>query len=203
MTSFTRNKIFFLRNSYLSRLELINKFNLDDVKNVPSLSKVSIEISILKFLKGFFTNKTEYNLDVQIKSMLVLYLLVFNFPFINYKIIEKKLKNHQKNGDIRHFSLKTTITHKDILYPFLIKILKENGTNFVSALQKKSRSINFRSYKNCFLYTTPVYLQNLSDVNIFLNRVLSGINSQDLFLNLSLKIFSPLALKMKFVPLYS
>ena len=89
-------------------------------------------------MKGFFTNKTEYNLDVQIKSMLVLYLLVFNFPFINYKIIEKKLKNHQKNGDIRHFSLKTTITHKDILYPFLIKILKENGTNFVSALQKIS-----------------------------------------------------------------
>lgn len=188
MIPFNRNKVFFVRNFYLSKLEVINKFNLNDVRSVPNLSKIVINFPVSDFLKGCFnTNKNEYNLDVQIKFVMVLYLLVFNLPFINFKVLEKQVKGFRKNSDIRGFSLKTTIVGTNNVYCFLIKVLKGCNDDSILGLRKNVR----------------IYDRNFLDVRVFLNRILSGINSQDLSLNLGLKVFNPLALKIKYLPLFS
>ena len=196
-SSFIYNRTNFKRNSYLSQLEFVNKYNLDDKKKIPCLNEVVIEFPIKRFLTGFFSDhKNEFNLDVQIKAVLVLYLLIFNFPFLNYKVVEKQIKSYSKSGDIRHFSLKVTLTQKEAIDQFLIKtFIESGGLNF--ELQKKKGAV----FHNVVV-AQIVYLHKFLEINFFLNRILVGLNSQDLFVNLTLKIFNPSSLKMRFLPFY-
>ena len=120
MVSSIYNKVKLVKNSYLSKLELVNKFNLDQVDKVPFVDRVTVEFPISKFLTAFYgVKKYEYSLDVQIKFVLVVYLLVLNFPFINYKSIQSQEKvSYRNSGDVRNFSLKITLTGKDIIEKF-------------------------------------------------------------------------------------
>ena len=197
MVSSIYNKVKFVKNSYLSKLELVNKFNLDQVDKVPFVDRVTVEFSISKFLTAFYgVKKYEYSLDVQIKFVLVVYLLVFNFPFINYKSIQSQEKvSYRNSGDVRNFSLKITLTGKDIIEKFLIKILNENNGRF-NCIDSKYENV-------VFLCQGYVYLRNVLEVSTFLNRILHGINLQDLFFNLILRVSNPSCLKVKFLPLYS
>ena len=197
MVSSIYNKVKLVKNSYLSKLELVNKFNLDQVDKVPFVDRVTVEFPISKFLTAFYgVKKYEYNLDVQIKFVLVVYLLVFNLPFINYKSIQRQEKVfYRKSGDVRNFSLKITLTGKDIIKKFLIKILNENDGRFNRIDSKYENAV--------FLCQGYVYLLNVLEVSIFSNRILHGMNLQDLFFNLILRISNPSCLKIKFLPLYS
>ena len=63
-SSFIYNRTNFKRNSYLSQLEFVNKYNLDDKKKIPCLNEVVIEFPIKRFLTGFFSDhKNEFNLE--------------------------------------------------------------------------------------------------------------------------------------------
>ena len=201
----TYNKAKFTKNSYLSKLELINKFNLCHVKTVPSVSRIVIEFPISDFLTSFYSasKKDKYSLDVQIKSVLVVYLLVFNLPSINYQIVQKQKKSSfRRSEDTRNFLLKITLTRKDIIEKFLIKILNDNDMRFISDLHKVFSSVRSKENNN-HLYKGRVYLRNILEINTFLSRILHDIDSLDLFFNLILKISNPLSLRIKYLSLYS
>jgi len=91
--------------------------------------------------------------------------------------------------------LKITLTGKDIIEKFLIKILNENDGRFNRIDSKYENAV--------FLCQGYVYLLNVLEVSIFSNRILHGMNLQDLFFNLILRISNPSCLKIKFLPLYS
>jgi DNA-binding phage protein len=83
--------------------------------------------------------------------------------------------------------LKITLTRKDIIEKFLIKILNDNDMRFISDLHKVFGSVKSKENNN-YLYKGRVYLRNILEINTFLSRILHDIDSQDLFFNLILKI---------------
>ena len=148
---------------------------------------VIIEFSLTKFLNNFTqTHKTEFNSEIQIKSILILYLLIFNIPFINYKKLKLEIKKNFK-VDKRHFVLKATLNDKILTNEFLIKMFFEEKGNIVFDLETlKNRK--FKNSKN-FIYTTHLTIQNFTEIDILFNRILNNINSNELFFKINFSFF--------------
>jgi hypothetical protein len=73
-------------NDYISNLDLINKYNLNEKKKVPILDKITVELSLAQFVKIFSdSNKTVFHSEIQIRSILMLYLLIYNITLIKFK----------------------------------------------------------------------------------------------------------------------
>ena len=127
--------------------------------------------------------------------MLVLYLLVFNLPYINYKKIKKTLDKRflNKNENIRHFSLKLTINDKIVINKFLIRIFVEQVGSLIIDLQqlRKKDMVFDKLYLNCknFNYISFISISKILELDFFFNLILSDINSQELFLKLNLKFY--------------
>ena len=187
MACLIQKKINYNHNFYISNLDLINKYNLDEKKKIPCLNMVIIEFSLTKFLNNFTqTNKTEFNTEIQIKSILILYLLIFNIPFINYKKLKLEIKKNFK-VDKRHFVLKATLNDKILTNDFLIKMFFEEKGNIVFDLETlKNRK--FKNSKN-FIYTTHLTIQNFTEIDILFNRILNNINSNELFFKINFSFF--------------
>ena len=187
MACLIQKKINYNHNSYISSLDLINKYNLDEKKKIPCLNMVIIEFSLTKFLNNFTqTHKTEFNTEIQIKSILILYLLIFNIPFINYKKLKLEIKKNFK-VDKRHFVLKATLNDKILTNEFLIKMFFEEKGNIVFDLETlKNRKI--KNSKN-FIYTTHLTIQNFTEIDILFNRILNNINSNELFFKINFSFF--------------
>ena len=93
-------------NDYISNLDLINKYNLNEKKKVPILDKITVELSLAQFVKIFSdSNKTVFHSEIQIRSILMLYLLIYNIPLIKFKKSEIKIKKNMKT-DKDTFSLR-------------------------------------------------------------------------------------------------
>lgn len=187
MACLIQKKINYNHNFYISNLDLINKYNLDEKKKIPCLNMVIIEFSLTKFLNNFTqTHKTEFNTEIQIKSILILYLLIFNIPFINYKKLKLEIKKNLK-VDKRHFVLKATLNDKILTNEFLIKMFFEEKGNIVFDLETlKNRK--FKNSKN-FIYTTHLTIQNFTEIDILFNRILNNINSNELFFKINFSFF--------------
>ena len=187
MACLIQKKINYNHNFYISNLDLINKYNLDEKKKIPCLNMVIIEFSLTKFLNNFTqTHKTEFNTEIQIKSILILYLLIFNIPFINYKKLKLEIKKNFK-VDKRHFVLKATLNDKILTNDFLIKMFFEEKGNIVFDLEtlKNRKSKNSKN----FIYTTHLTVQNFTEIDILFNRILNNINSNELFFKINFSFF--------------
>jgi hypothetical protein len=194
-SSLIYKKTDYCRNNYISTLDLMNKYNLDEKKKIPILNKVVIELSIAQILKNFGKdNKNAFNSEIQIKSVLILYLLVFNVPFINFKKLEVKIKNYLKeNND--SFSLRVSITDNNLINQLLIRTFFEKRGFSISDLRyfkKRDTKINVHCMnEKKFIYSTYIPSHNFVEIENFFNRVLFGVNSNELFLKLSLHISNP------------
>lgn len=194
MVNLQNNKINYTKNRYLSNLDLINKLNLNDKRKIPFLNQIVLELPCVYFANNFVNSRHEFDLEVQIKGMLVLYLLAFNLPFINYKKIKIFDKSFvTKSENIRHFSLKITLNDKSFIDKFLIKIfIEQMGVMNVDLQQSKKKDLVFDKYSlKCkkFNYINFIPISKILELDFFLNRVLSDINSQELFLKLNLEFY--------------
>lgn len=194
MVNLQNNKINYTKNRYLSNLDLINKLNLNDKRKIPFLNQIVLELPCVYFANNFVNSRHEFDLEVQIKGMLVLYLLAFNLPFINYKKIKIFDKSFvTKSENIRHFSLKITLNDKSFIDKFLIKIfIEQMGVMNVDLQQSKKKDLVFDKYSlkyKKFNYINFIPISKILELDFFLNRVLSDINSQELFLKLNLEFY--------------
>ena len=182
-------------NDYISNLDLINKYNLNEKKKVPFLDKITVELSLAQFVKNFGdTNKTVFHSEIQIRSILMLYLLVHNVPLIRFKKSEIKIKKSMKTGKDT-FSLCFSITDRDLINQFLIRLFFEQKGFLISDLRHfRKRDINFNNHclrNEKFVYSTFVLSQNFLEVDNYFNRVLIDSNPNELSLKLNLNIFNP------------
>ena len=73
-------------NSYLSTLDLINKYNISEKRKNPLLNQILLILPLNDFINKFIDrNLSEFDSEVQIKSIVFLYLLALNIPFIRFK----------------------------------------------------------------------------------------------------------------------
>lgn len=190
-------KIDYTQNSYISNLDLVNKYNLSDKKKIPSLNKIILLLPLTQFTDNFTdTNITEFDSEVQIKSILILYLLTLNIPYINFKKL-KVIKSKEN-----HLSLKITLNDNYLINQFLTRLFIEQKDNLISdlkVLKQKDLKINAHFSKlKVINYTSSILIQNFFEINLLLNRVLSGMNSNEFFIKINFIFKKPVKIQSNY-----
>lgn len=175
------SKINYNQSNYITTLDLINKYNLKAKNTCPCLTKIVVTFSLTNFLDIFF-DKTlnELDSDIQAKTFFLIYLLFSSIPFIKGKYI-KNVKSSQTN-----FLLEIILSNSFSINEFLVRIFIESN-NLVNNLKfsnfEKKNSIG---KNNKYIYCSSFEINKFSEVNVFLNKVLSSTKSNELSLFLNI-----------------
>ena len=106
-------------NTYLSKCDLINKYNKTDELNLPQLNSIVLDIP-LKQLFGLINNSSfskAFTSKIEFKVYFILYLEYCYKPYINFKIDKKNRKG---------ISLKCKISDKIFIESFLFDFFRVN-----------------------------------------------------------------------------
>jgi len=168
-------------NSYISSLDLLNKYNLESLRMCPRIEKIVIKLDLSKLL---IHSLDELDSNDQIKLFFMFYLLFSSIPLIKAKFI-KNIKSSRTN-----ILLKTTLRDLFSINEFVIRFFLENSTkiNPPNSSQLKKEFVSSK-----FIYNSSIELSRFLDVNKFLSRVLSNsrINEVSLKLNFIFINFRP------------
>lgn len=176
--------------SYLTNLDLINKYNSKTLYNLPEIKKIILHFSIKDFLEALkISNKNEINSNSEIKAMLLFYIYFSLLPYINFKKI--KLKNGRgRNEATNDFSLKINISNQQDIVLFLINLFVEQG-DFIKQeklffFKQNQKNLRFQSKSICYNCALPA--------NLFFNSDDFVMNSNEKEIN-----FKKLSIKTSFV----
>jgi len=165
--------------SYISNCDLINKYNIKNIHQIPKLDKIVLELDLKDLLNSYETVvKDQTDSVAQVKAFLILYVFMGMFPFI------KASKSISSSGRLKttnqQYSLKIVLRTKEQLNSFLFSLFVENW-------QKLSLE-DFRLFKNdriknaaekIFVLNSLVPGGCFFDINEFLSKSLSGLNSKN------------------------
>jgi hypothetical protein len=165
--------------SYISNCDLINKYNIKNIHQIPKLDKIVLELDLKDLLNSYETVvKDQTDSVAQVKAFLILYVFMGMFPFI------KASKSISSSGRLKttnqQYSLKIVLRTKEQLNSFLFSLFVENW-------QKLSLE-DFRLFKNdriknaaekTFVLNSLVPGGCFFDINEFLSKSLSGLNSKN------------------------
>lgn len=175
------NKIDYSHNSYLSTLDLVNKYNISEKKKIPSLNKILLILPLNQFVNKFIDrNLSEFDFELQIRSIVFLYILTLNIPLIRFKAL--KFFKTKENC----FSLKISLTDNFIKNQFLTRLSIEKKNFFIldlKSIKKKNLELFFLR-KNFFTISSFISIKNFFEVENLFNRVFSGINSNDFLIKI-------------------
>lgn len=175
-------KIDYNYNSYLSTLDLLNKYNITEKKKLPFLNRIIIVLPLTLFLDKFIDkNLNEYELEVQIKSTLMLYLLSLNLPYIRFNTL--KLFKTKEN----HISLKITLTDNYTINQMLTRLFIEKKSILLNSKRAKNQTFkeskHFLQQKNLIL-SCFFSVQNFVEIENLFNRIFFGINSNEFLMKI-------------------
>lgn len=165
--------------SYISNCDLINKYNIKNIHQIPKLDKIVLELDMKDLLNSYETVvKDQTDSIAQVKAFLILYVFMGMFPFI------KASKSISSSGRLKttnqQYSLKVVLRTKKQLNSFLFSLFVENW-------QKLSLE-DFRLFKNdriknaaekTFVLNSLIPGGCFFDVNEFLSKSLSSLNSKN------------------------
>lgn len=176
---------------YISNCDLINKYNLTTVYNIPRVKKISLELNLKDFLlSSDLSEKNQKHALSQIKSYLLLYIILGFKPRINYN------KNIDLNKTITkeallNYSLKLTFSTKkelnNILSTFFVENsskLKLDGFNLFNGRRVNTKTNDL----NNFLFSTIIPGNSFSEVENFFK---DGLNFKNLNYKLNISILNP------------
>ena len=169
---------------YLSTYDLINKYNIKSIHQVPKLKKIVIDFNLEDFLSACdLQGKEQTDSNVQIQASSVFYILTGLMSYINFNksfISLKKSKTSENN-----YSLKVLISKKEELNSFLVLFFIENWSkllleDFTFFRKKKSTVTQLSFYNNRFIFSTIVPGNCFFEIENFLNKSFVGLNSKNL-----------------------
>ncbi len=138
-------KTFFVKNTYLSNLDNLNKYVTKSVYVIPKVKAITLTMFLHPFILATeIKNVTIKDKGLQIKAFLTLYLVFTFIPYLKSKRFSlKKLKTSELNSD---YSLTITLTRATDLNEFLVVLFIENRLHllgkdsFFRGTQKKLSS---------------------------------------------------------------
>jgi hypothetical protein len=188
MTSQFTTRIDFTLNSYLSECDLLNKYNISNLKQQPKLDQIVIDFPILEIIKASDTsNKTENDPDIQLKAFLMLYVLTSFIPYI-------RLNKIKKQGQIKtielNYSLKIVLSNREEINLFLNSFFLETFVRLhfdgFKLFKQKPQGFNKALLSsNKIAFNTKVPGHSIFEIDQILNKIVIGINPRDLNLNLN------------------
>lgn len=188
------NKNFNLKNNYLSKCDLIYKYNLVSAYEAPVLHSIKVSLSLSMILKALDNPKEILDLENQIKAFSFYYLLTSYKPLIKAKL--KAITSSEKNKALNYF-LNYSISTKSDINSFLINLLIENWNKIriekIEILSNKPNSILSATHNS---FTASIPLSLLHDANLLLNTINSNINTKEILLNFTFKVKTPKSLNL-------
>lgn len=189
--SFSRNNY----ESYISDCDLINKYNIKNVHQIPKLDKIVLELDMKDLLNSYEnSSKDQTDSVAQVKAFLILYIFMGLFPYI------KASKAVSSSGRLKttnlQYSLKVVFRKKEEINNFLFSLFVENW-------QKLSLE-DFKLFKNerakskvekTFVLNSLLPADCFFDINEFLSKSLTGVNSKNLKFRLNFSFNSFIGVK--------
>jgi hypothetical protein len=180
-------------NQYLSHCDLLNKYNLKTLHDVPTLDKIVCEIQLKDFLNASDVGHLDQNNSLsQINSYFLIYILLGCLPYLNCNKNKSALLKAVKKTDT-NYSLKisfSTLHDKNI---FLTSLFNENWSklkvdNF-SLFLEKNTLLNKKISSN-FVFNTIIPGNSFFEVEDFWGRSdsISPINLKNMKFNINFLI---------------
>jgi len=181
--------------SYISNCDLINKYNVKSVHQIPKLDKIVLELDMKDLLNSYeISSKDQTDSVAQVKAFLILYIFIGLFPYI------KASKAVSSSGRLKttnlQYSLKVVLRRKEEINNFLFSLFVENW-------QKLSLE-DFKLFKNervkrkaekTFVLNTLLPADCFFDISEFLSKSLTGVNSKNLKFRLNFSFNSSINVK--------
>ena len=177
--------------NYISRCDLINKYNIKSTYQIPELDKIVLELDMKDLLNSYeISLKDQTDSIAQVKAFSIIYMFMGLLPYI------RASKTVSSSGRAKttklQFSLKIVLRKKGEINNFLFSLFVENWQKLVLE--------DFKLFKNERLKTKVEKILVLNslvpadcffDVNEFLSKSLNNVNSKSLKfrLNFSFKNF--------------
>ena len=166
--------------SYISNCDLINKYNVKSVHQIPKLDKIVLELDMKDLLNSYeISSKDQTDSVAQVKAFLILYIFIGLFPYI------KASKAVSSSGRLKttnlQYSLKVVLRRKEEINKFLFSLFVENWQKLsledfklfknerVKSKAEKTFVLNTLLPADCFFY-----------ISEFLSKSLTGVNSKNL-----------------------
>jgi len=174
------NKNFFYRNNYLSTLDLISKYNLKTVYNLPNLKSLKIEFNISELQQTL--NSININ---ELKTKIFIFLYLFNaIPLISIektKITKQKSSKEEELNFLISLGIKNRKNIENFLFFIFIEswpvLLKENISFNITTKNLNQKNFFFKATAPVFAFK---FFENiLNDKNIF------DLNTKELNCDLS------------------
>jgi hypothetical protein len=169
MSSLSNYKV----NNYILNCDLVNKYGLKSVYQKPQLTKIILEFSSNSIFL-FCENNSEWDLNLQVRFFLLLYILQSNYSFVNLN--KFKITNEQN-----HYAVKIIISCQKRLQLFLITIFLHD-TGFVLL---KKLSVKYNKYvqrKKQFFLNTSMPVSHFSELSALLTNKTPTFDLKNLFI---------------------
>lgn len=186
-------KLNFISNDYLSNCDLLNKYNLKSTHEIPKLKKIVIDFNLSDLIGASEArDKEQTDSNIQIKASSIFYILNGLISYINFnKSLSsvKKLKLSENN-----YSIKISTTNSNEINYFLLAFFVENWTKLLIEDFVLLKKTNVESKKNIVLSAlVPAHI--FFELEMFLNKIVTGINSKNLNLKINFLFSNPNKLK--------
>lgn len=188
---YNRNK--YKKVYYLLNTDLINKYHIKDVNNIPFLSSITVDLPITNFQLAIgHKNVNSDSNSIQKKA----FILSFFFSQYNFYIKKNTYKSLIEKKQITNFCLSLNLNKSKDIFCFLMGLFVENQLT----LRKENIQIfnpNKRKVyplvtldKNCLLkIALPISI--FSELHMLLVYMFPNINIRDLSFNLILNFCKP------------
>jgi hypothetical protein len=154
--------------SYISNCDLINKYNVKSVHQIPKLDKIVLELDMKDLLNSYeISSKDQTDSVAQVKAFLILYIFIGLFPYI------KASKAVSSSGRLKttnlQYSLKVVLRRKEEINNFLFSLFVENWQKLsledfklfknerVKSKAEKTFVLNTLSPADCFFDISEFY----------------------------------------------
>ena len=174
--------------NYLLKYDLISKYNLTSIYCCPRINKIKLQISLKKFLSSSnFLNKVNFNANIQLKIILLYYLIFSIVPIVNFFNLKKnRFSKTKDNGD---FLIELTLSDKKMIDSLLFLLLIENNNKILN-FSKDFCFLKFNKVNKNWSYNFKIFGSQFKNVNDYFLNILKDINLSKLPINVNIIFFN-------------
>lgn len=163
--------------NHLLNCDTVLKYKFTNKYKIPAPKNLTVQVSLKSILLASeFLNKDDFNKNIQLKAILIVYILSSTMPYIcfyNYK--NSRFLKDKTSGD---FIIKLNISNKDTI----INVLKELYLNNFEIFSNEQIT-NYNKYLSYNIKTSSNLFQNINNYFIKTN---STLNIEKIDIQLSL-----------------
>ena len=184
-------------NLYLSKCDLINKYNVKTSYKIPKIDRIVLEFPFENFMKACtFSEKDQANPTFQLKGALIFYIFANLMPYINYN--KSRLSLKKKLNSEKGYSLKIIIKNKEDITSLLSTLFVENWSKLISEDFSLSKKLNSKNLDNrnknekISIIKATVPGSSFLEIDTFLDKYLLKINSRNISLIFNFIVSNPI-----------